>query len=657
MDQNYQSKKIRWNPNTRISMHIRVLLIEDDYSYAELVKIFLADDTELIQCEVTNAESLETGLTYLQSEQQFDVVLLDLSLPDSQGIDTLHRILHTAPNANIIVLTGGADPNQGIAAVSAGAQDFLIKGDFDPKQLMKALRFSMERQHIIARLEETQRLAKIGHWELCPAQQYFDAANEVYHFFGLDPIKDQSSFEDLGLSSPFYLLRKHELENIQEDKLSYTLQWTQEDGVSFYAQVNSRRVKTSDGHDLYIGSLQDISLQKRAEELEQSKKMAEETARVREQVLANVSHELRTPMNAILGLSNVINRGNLDEQQNECIDNIQEASQVLLSIINDLLLSSSLQNEELDLELAPFNVHKTIRQLSEILRPKAISKGLKLEYQIDNGLLPLYIGDKQRLSQVLYNIVGNAIKFTEEGQVEIRVSKEQLEEAKDYLVFEIEDTGLGISEDQYEEIFLPFSRIKKENKSIEGTGLGLSIVKQLIDQMEGTISVRSALEQGTIFTFKLPFQGLKEASVEPTSSTKQEAELAQAEIQLKLKSILVVEDHKMNQLVIRRTLEKQWPELKIHIVDSGEKALELIAEVEVDLVLMDLQLPGIDGCQTTTLLRQMLPAASKMPILAMTAQPKVAEDDQYIAAGMNDYILKPFDPKELFKKIAFYLSE
>lgn len=657
MDQNYQSKKIRWNPNTRISMHIRVLLIEDDYSYAELVKIFLADDTELIQCEVTNAESLETGLTYLQSDQQFDVVLLDLSLPDSQGIDTLHRILHTAPNANIIVLTGGADPNQGIAAVSAGAQDFLIKGDFDPKQLMKALRFSMERQHIIARLEETQRLAKIGHWELCPAQQYFDAANEVYHFFGLDPIKDQSSFEDLGLSSPFYLLRKHELENIQEDKLSYTLQWTQEDGVSFYAQVNSRRVKTSDGHDLYIGSLQDISLQKRAEELEQSKKMAEETARVREQVLANVSHELRTPMNAILGLSNVINRGNLDEQQNECIDNIQEASQVLLSIINDLLLSSSLQNEELDLELAPFNVHKTIRQLSEILRPKAISKGLKLEYQIDTGLLPLYIGDKQRLSQVLYNIVGNAIKFTEEGQVEIRVSKEQLEEAKDYLVFEIEDTGLGISEDQYEEIFLPFSRIKKENKSIEGTGLGLSIVKQLIDQMEGTISVRSALEQGTIFTFKLPFQGLKEASVEPTSSTKQEAELAQAEIQLKLKSILVVEDHKMNQLVIRRTLEKQWPELKIHIVDSGEKALELIAEVEVDLVLMDLQLPGIDGYQTTTLLRQMLPAASKMPILAMTAQPKVAEDDQYIAVGMNDYILKPFDPKELFKKIAFYLSE
>jgi len=107
-------------------MHIRVLLIEDDYSYAELVKIFLADDTELIQCEVTNAESLETGLTYLQSDQQFDVVLLDLSLPDSQGIDTLHRILHTVPNANIIVLTGGADPNQGIAAVSAGAQDFLI---------------------------------------------------------------------------------------------------------------------------------------------------------------------------------------------------------------------------------------------------------------------------------------------------------------------------------------------------------------------------------------------------------------------------------------------------------------------------------------------------------------------------------------------------
>lgn len=542
MKKNYQLHSMRPTPGA-VGLVIDVLLIEDDYSYAELVKILLADTAELT-CNVSCGATLAEGLRYLESDRNFDVVLLDLSLPDSTGIETLHTLLIAYPNINVIVLTGNSDRKQGIEAVSAGAQDFLIKGDFDPNQLAKSLRFSMERKQLII-------------------------------------------------------------------------------------------------------------LRQKTEDLERSKELAEERARVREQVIANVSHELRTPMNAILGLSNTMNKDNFDEDQNECFENIQEASQILLSIINDILLTSSLQNGVVEINANPFDVALTIRRISEVLIPKAKAKGLELTYQTDSKLLNYLIGDKQKLSQVLYNLIGNAIKFTDTGSIAIKVFLRDLDKKKQCVIFEIHDTGDGIEAKELDEIFQAFSRIKKPGKNIEGTGLGLTITKQLIGQMGGEIQVSSIVGQGSVFSFTLFFEVAGELKHKILPTTEEKEPLPKK----KPKKLMVVEDHLMNQLVIRRTLEKKWPKLKLFITKSGEEALEILSQQSVDMILMDLQLPGIDGYETTKQIKSKLSNLHEnTPILALTAQPLIANDNNYRAAGMNDYILKPFDPKTLFEKIIEHLK-
>ena len=655
MNKNYQTHSMR-SPLASVDFVVNVLLIEDDYSYAELVKILLADTGELT-CNVSYGATLAEGFKYLESEEEFDAVLLDLTLPDSTGIDTLHRLLYTYPDANVIVLTGNADQRQGVEAVGAGAQDFLVKGDFDPKQLARSLRFSIERKHIITRLEETQRLAKIGHWAMCPAKQQFDAGSEVYRFFGIDPSAKSCSFEEMRTQEcKLNVLCTHEFYHADKKTFSHSFQCKNKDGSFSYGQINSKRSFTSEGDPIYIGSLQDITLQRKTEELERAKELAEKTARVREQVIANVSHELRTPMNAILGLGNVMNKDNFDEDQHECFENIQEASQVLLSIINDILLTSSLQNGKVEIDNTPFDVALTIRRIAEVLMPKAHAKGLSLNYDVDPKLLHYLTGDKQKLTQVLYNFIGNAIKFTDEGAIDVNVIPALRKKNKQWLTFEVCDTGGGIPEEELDEIFQPFSRIKTPGKKIEGTGLGLTISQQLIKQMGGEIQVSSVIGQGSIFSFTLPFEIADELKHEK-KAIKKEEEIKEVLSSRQPKSMMVVEDHPMNQLVIRKTLERKWPKLQLYIAKTGEEALEMLCKYEVDIILMDIQLPGIDGYETTRKIRSELGHLHEnTPVLAMTAQPLIANDDHYRTIGMNDYILKPFDPKKLFCKIIEHLN-
>ena len=653
MNKNYQAYSMR-SPLASVDFIVNVLLIEDDYSYAELVKILLADTGELT-CNVSYGATLAEGFKHLEGAKEFDAILLDLTLPDSTGIDTLHQLLYAYPDANVIVLTGNSDQRQGIEAVGAGAQDFLVKGDFDPKQLARSLRFSMERKHIITRLEETQRLAKIGHWTMCTAKQQFDAGSEVYRFFGFDPSIKSCSFEEiLTQKCKLNILCTHEFHHPDKETFSHSFQWKNKDGSLSYGQVNSKRSYTSDGTPIYIGSLQDITLQRKTEELERAKELAEETARVREQVIANVSHELRTPMNAILGLGNVMNKNNFDKDQHECFDNIQEASQVLLSIINDILLTSSLQNGKVEIDNTPFDVALTIRRITEVLMPKANAKGLPLNYDVDSNLLHYLAGDKQKLTQILYNFIGNAIKFTDEGAIDIKVILGSIKKKKQWLIFEIHDTGGGIAEEELDEIFQPFSRIKTPGKKIEGTGLGLTISQQLIKQMGGEVQVSSVLGKGSVFSFTLPFGIADKLKHQKTPIKEKDNESLSSK---QPQSLMVVEDHLMNQLVIRKTLEKKWPKLQLYMAKTGEEALEMLSKYEVDIILMDIQLPGIDGYETTRKIRSELSTLhGSTPVLAMTAQPLIANDNHYLTIGMNDYILKPFDPKKLFHKIVEHLN-
>jgi signal transduction histidine kinase/BarA-like signal transduction histidine kinase len=652
MNQDYPAKPFR--PTLAAPrLAVRVLLIEDDHSYAELVKILLSANPEQ-ECQVTVASSLQQGLQQLAGSQDFDAVLLDLSLPDSAGLDTLRGLLSAFPNTNVIVLTGSSDREQGTRAVGLGAQDYLVKGEFEPNQLARALRFSMERKQILTRLEEAQQIAHIGNWEFRPFQNYFIASKEVYLILGLDPQRPIFSYTEIqSLACPFHILLAQEDLPAEEEALSRSLQW-ESDGRMCYAQLNSRRFKTPDGDFFFVGTLQDTTLQKRAEELQRAQELAKKTARVREQVIANVSHELRTPMNAIVGMSNLLIGTPLNEEQKEYVDAVQEASQLLLGIINDILLTSSLQNGELELNPAPFDLPMTVRRVTEALKPRAIAKGISLSYELSDAIPQRLIGDKQRLSQVLYNIVGNAVKFTESGKVQLVVTEQASADPGEARIgFSVHDTGPGISEDKQEEIFQAFSRIITPGKKTEGTGLGLSIAKQLVEQLGGHIQLLSKPGVGSEFSFTLPFAYGAGTAQQPDHK----APVISNKDNLKLGRILIVEDHFMNQVVLRKTLEQQWPGIEIIVVNDGEQAIVRLEAENFDLVFMDIQLPGIDGFMTTQHVRQFLADRhAHTPVLAMTAQAQIAEDERYQQAGLNDYILKPFDPQELFDKITHYLK-
>ena len=635
-----------------------VLLIEDDQSYADLVKILLSISEEL-RCEVTTCYTLTEGLLALE-EHDFEAILLDLNLPDSRGLDTLHRLLSQRPNSNVIVLTGSADREQGIRAVGSGAQDYLIKGEFEDEQLARALRFSIERKQILKRLEEAQRIARIGHWECRPATNHFYASNEVYHFFELPADRVTYTFEDLLQEDcPLRpLLLPYLLNDNWEDKtIRQELTIEHENGTKLETLLNCQVERTEEGEVVYFGTIQDITLQKQAEELRRTRDLAVETARVREQVLANVSHELRTPMNAIVGMTNLLANTPLGGEQREYVDGVLDASQMLLGIINDILLTSSLQNGNFQLEPAPFDLQLSLRRIVDALKPKALAKGLELSLQVSDTGEGKLVGDKQRLSQILYNLVGNAVKFTHKGTIRVSATA-LLGDEGDHcrLRFSVEDTGMGIPPEKQKEIFQPFTRALPAGEAIEGTGLGLTIVRQLVERMGGTIELQSAPGVGTNFSFELPFlldrtegEKLFPKDVLPVAEESQEVELQR---------VLVVEDHSINQMVVEKTLLQRWPEAEVIVAESGEAAMDLLHEEKVDLILMDLQMPGIDGYATSRLIRKELaPRYAQVPIIAMTAHSQIANDDQYLQSGMNDYVLKPFDPEILFEKITEQLSK
>jgi signal transduction histidine kinase/DNA-binding response OmpR family regulator len=630
---------------------VQVLLIEDEASYAGLVSLLLKNNPEQ-DYEITIAATLAKGMEQLSSEQDFDAVLLDLSLPDSKGIDTLLRLIDAFPNTNLIVLTGTSDRDQGVRAVGAGAQDYLVKGEFEPPQLYRALRFSMERKQILMRLEEAQQIARIGNWEFRPSENFFFASKEVYRILGVPHGEHFFSYQDIqNTDSPFYLLRTQEDCPPDQQAFQESFKFQGQDHT-VHVLLNSRRVERGTQESYFVGTLQDITLQKRTEELQRAQQLSEETARVREQVIATVSHELRTPMNAIVGMNNLLARTPLNSEQQEYVYSVQEASHLLLGIINDILLTSSLQNDALHLEESAFDLPLTVRRIMDVLKPKALAKSLLLSYEFSPPLPKRVKGDKQRISQVLYNILGNAVKFTEHGQVDLLVSWKEQSPGLIHLQFAIQDTGPGIPADQQDSIFQAFNRIHISGRRQEGTGLGLSIAKQLVERMDGHIHLTSEIGKGSKFMVYLPLELETEL---PTIAPSSVSPLVKNN---KIpRRILIVEDHPMNQIVLRNTLEKEWSELDITIAHNGAEARQELANSNFDLILMDIQLPDEDGFSITRYLRTDLSHQhANTPVLAMTAQTQIAEDERYLEVGMNDYILKPFNPEELFEKIAQYVK-
>jgi len=382
--------------------------------------------------------------------------------------------------------------------------------------------------------------------------------------------------------------------------------------------------------------------------LDTSERQLKEASRIKEQFVANMSHEIRTPMNAILGFAGLLQKTALNKSQHEYVKSIRSSAENLLTIINDILDLSRIESGMMHIESLPFNIRELVHSLATMLNVKAKSRNLYLLTEVEDSIPETLSGDAVRLTQILMNLISNALKFTHEGGVKVKLECARIKDKTIFVRFVVSDTGIGIDSHKQKSIFDRFQQAQTETtRRYGGTGLGLSIVKQLVEIQNGTITLQSQPGKGSVFTVELPYQiAGKEEKAVPTPA------IVGAEPLLGKIKILVVEDNLMNQKLIQHLMH-QW-HIDFDIVSNGVEAVERLREKsnEYSIVLMDIQMPEMDGYAATEKIRYELHLS--VPIIAMTAHALAGEKERCISRGMDDYISKPINEDLLYKLINKY---
>jgi len=421
------------------------------------------------------------------------------------------------------------------------------------------------------------------------------------------------------------------------------------DGSWFWGKATGQPIMDAQGRIMrYFAMFENITEKKKLEfDLIEAKEEAEQSSRSKEAFLANMSHEIRTPMNAILGMARELSKTDLGEQQRRFLDTINAAGENLLVIINDILDISKIEAGKFTLESIGFSPSALLDRVTRVMQLKADEKGLSLHTSLDERVPPILIGDPYRLNQILLNLLSNAIKFTEKGGVEIRCEWVGEYDDRHCIQFLVIDTGIGMEEQFIGQVFEKF---KQEDHSVArkygGTGLGMSISRQLAELMEGCISIESRKMKGTTVTLSIPFRAGDESSLPKTSAAPVDSTV------LRGKKILLVEDNEFNRLIATIVLGRYGAVVTEAV--NGAEAISLMRCSSFDLVLMDVQMPVMDGLEATQLIRDEIDR--EIPIIALTANAIKGEEEHCLVAGMNAFVPKPFDEQQLIQTLTGCLS-
>lgn len=622
-------------------MLYRILLVEDNKADAKLFEILLSRVAERFDFEVKNATTLSDALNQLAKSTP-DAVFLDLNLADSRGYETFARLHEKHPTIPIIVLSSNSSEGVSMETVAHGAQDYLFKENLQPDLIVRSLNYAISRMKIV-------------------------------------------------------------------------------------------------------------------NELSEARKIAEDLSRHKSDFLASMSHEIRTPMNGIIGVTDLLLSTDLSAEQREYAKTIHKSGEVLLHVINDILDFSKIEAGKMSLDSVDFNPRRSVEETIDLFGEMARDKNLILSDIVDPLVPPTVVGDPDRIKQILGNLVSNAIKFTEKGKIIVRVSAREQKSGEALIEFSVSDSGAGISPEQQQKLFTPFTQVNSgSQRTIGGTGLGLAICRRLVEAMNGEIGVTSEPGKGSRFWFRalmkapklnlqprqsfshyavrivcrdtflsevlreqVGLRGIQIAtgSIQPVLSIIDESALADPDFIVPEKcifltsqggeikysnvrsitlrkpvkqselyramaeivdptsakkadlderereaaptfpnsTVLLVEDNLVNQRVACRMLERMGLK-EVQVAGSGFEALSKIKQREYSLVLMDCELPGMDGFETTRQIRKIFPDRAQMPIIALTAYALPGDREKCTAAGMDDYLTKPVRPTSLQQMLTKWLG-
>ena len=421
----------------------------------------------------------------------------------------------------------------------------------------------------------------------------------------------------------------------------YEVQMKRKDGSLIWVLISGAPIHDDKGGVVgSIGIHYDITDRKNMEhDLEKAKQVAEEAELAEKQFLARMSHEIRTPLNAIIGMSHLMEDTILTEEQKDYVDSLKSSSDILQKLISDILDLSKITAGGLEVHHRTFDLVGAIKSLQKTFKLKLTGSPVTITADIDDGIKTLMIGDDLLLNQILLNLLGNAVKFTEQGEIRLKVEQQKSVEEKVELKFTVSDTGIGISPDRIDAIFENFKQADNEIRfQFGGTGLGLAIAKQLVELQGGQIFVSSVEGQGTDFVFKIIYEDSGQLI---TEVSRKETE----KIDLNIANVLVAEDNFMNRKYVAALFAK-WG-LKYEFAVNGRKAVEAASREKFDLILMDISMPEMNGYDATIQIRNTANPNQNTPIIALTASAMISKKDKAYEVGMSDYLAKPFRPKQL----------